>query len=193
MSSSTLFRWGGIAGLLSGLLLAIVAILPESALVNAAGLLSVTLGLYVLTALYLGQRAASGALGGIGYIVNFFGGVLIAGVLFANAFVFPELSESVVEEFTTGTAGLAFLVSFAIFNVGVVLTGIATIRAKVYPSVAAALYMVGFLASFVVAMLSLPEIVSSIGELLAAVGIFWFGYALWSGTVETAGQPEPAA
>ena len=188
MSSSTLFRWGGVAGLLSGLLLAIVAILPESALVNAAGLLSVTLGLYVLTALYLGQRVASGALGGIGYIVN-----LIAGVLFANAFVFPELSESVVEEFTTGTAGLAFLVSFAIFNVGVVLAGLATIRAKVYPPVAAALYMVGFLASFVVAMLSLPEIVSSIGELLAAVGIFWFGYALWSVTVETAGQPEPAA
>ena len=193
MSSSTLYRLGGIAGILSGLFLAIEAILPVSPVVEALGLLSILLGLYVLAALYLGQREASGVLGGIGYIVNSFGLALLVGITFAGAFVFPSLSESVVEEFTTGTTGLPFLVSFVIFNVGVVLFGIATILARVYSPVAAALYMVGFVGSLVTILLSLPDIVGIIANVLAAIGIAWFGYALWSGTVETAGQPEPAA
>lgn len=173
--------------------MAIEAILPVSPFMEAVGVLSAMLGLYVLAAIYLGQREASGVFGGIGYIVNSFGLALLVGVLFASAFVFPALSESVVEEFTTGTAGLAFLVSLVIFNLGVVLFGIATILARVYSPVAAVLYMVGFVAFLVTFLLSLPEIVGIIGSVLAAIGIAWFGYALWSGTVETEGQPEPAA
>jgi hypothetical protein len=172
---------------LSGLFLAIEYILIGGGpTADIAGLLSAVLGLFVVAALYLGQRKASGTLGGIGYIVNAFGLALIVGVAFTDAFVFSSLSESVVEEFMAGPVGLAFLVSFVIFIIGAVLFGIATILAKVYSSIAAVLYMVGFTTIFLSLLLSLPDTVATIGGLVAGVGIIWFGYALWSGTRESA-------
>lgn len=70
MPSATLYRLGGIAGILARLCLIIESILPFSPGVEAVGFLTVLLGLYALTALYLAQRESSGVLGGIGYIVN---------------------------------------------------------------------------------------------------------------------------
>ncbi len=193
MPSATLYRLGGIAGILAGLCLVVESILPVSPLVEAIGLLSVLLGLFALTALYLAQRESSGVMGGIGYIVNYFGLALLVGVSFAEAFIFPALSENVVEEFATGSDGLSFLVSLVIFNLGVVLFGIATILARVYSPVAAVLYMVGFLSSLVTILVSLPEIIGTIGLVAAAIGIIWLGYALWSGTKEAEGETEPEA
>lgn len=185
MSSSVLFRLGGIAGLLSGLFLAIRSVLPAGNHFGViAELLSAVLLLYVLTALYLGQREASGTLGGIGYIVNSFGLSLFVGAAFAVAFVLSALSDNVVEELVAGSTGLALLVSLAIFALGVVLFGIATILAKVYSPVAAGLYMVGSVVSVVAIFVSLPEIIITIGSAVAAIGIAWFGYNLWSGIAE---------
>lgn len=186
MSTSTLLRLAGIAGVLSGLLLAIENILPEGRSADMVGFLSATLGLYVLTALYLGQRKASGVLGGIGYIVIFFGLVLITGTGFATAFVLSTFSASTVEEFMAGATGLPFMLSFVIYLIGVILFSIATIRAKVYPSVAAGLFLVGFLITFFAVLLSLANTFAILGNLVAGAGIVWFGYALWSGTLETA-------
>jgi hypothetical protein len=186
MSTSSLFRLGGVAGLLSGLTLVISSLGPEHPAILILGLLSAVLGLYTLTALYLGQREASGSLGGTGYIVNTFGLALITGAAYATATVFTSLDESVVDGLFAGPAGLAFLLSFVLFVVGIVLFGIATLRAGVYSPAAAVLYMVGFAASLAVFLLRLPEIVGDIAEAAAGVGIAWFGYELWSGTREGA-------
>ena len=185
MSTSTLMRWAGVAGLLSGLFLAINALIPvDSTLEATAGMLSGVLGLYVLAAVYLGQREASGAFGAIAYIVNSFGLALAVGASFAEAYVLLALDASVMNELIAGSAGLAFVVSLLIFNLGVVLFGIAVIRAGIYPAIAAVLYMVGFVGSLLALLLSLPAIVGTISGLAAAAGIVWFGYALWSGTAE---------
>ena len=107
MSTSTLFRLGGLAGVLSGLFLAIEYILIGGGPTpDIAGLLSAVLGLFVVAALYLGQRKASGTLGGIGYIVNAFGLALIVGVAFTDAFVFSSLSESVLAKASTNGPGI---------------------------------------------------------------------------------------
>ncbi len=191
MSSSTLFRLSGIAGLLSGLFIVVGFVLPESLAVGTAGLLSPVLGLFVLTGIYARQRKASGSLGAVGYIVESFGLALVVGVAFASTYVLSLLSESAADELLAGQTGVAFLVSLLIFLLGVILFGIATIRAGIFPRLAAALTIVGFVPISLFPFM--PDIALTIGSVLAGAGIAWFGYALWSGTGETAGLPRPAA
>ncbi len=72
MSSSTLFRLSAVAGMLSGLALAIGAVLAVPATWLYAQILytlSAVLFLCLLPAAYLVQRQESGALGGLGFIV----------------------------------------------------------------------------------------------------------------------------
>jgi len=189
MSTSTLFRLSGLAGVLSGLFIVIGFLLPRGLVVDTVGVLSAVLGLFLLTGIYLRQRAESGSLGGIGYIVASFGLALTVGVVFAATYVLSLLSESVQEELFAGPTGLAFLVSGVIYLLGLILFGIATIKANIFPRVAPVLLVVGF----VPVSLSpfFPDIVVTIGAVVAGAGIVWFGYALWSGAGETTEQPEP--
>lgn len=182
MKVSQLYRWAGIVGIVAGILNILVEVLPEN-LAGPLNLLVVTLALWVLTALYLRQRQASGTLGFIGYIINTFGLALVVGLVFAQVFVLSALDAAFVEELFAGSTGLAALVSLVIFTLGVVLFGIANIRANVFPKWAAALYIVGFLPA--VASPFIPGIVVSIGEVVASIGLIWLSYALFASTGET--------
>lgn len=190
MSTSTLFRLSGLAGILSGLFIVIDFLLPASLVVDTVGVLSAVLGLFLLTGIYLRQRAESGSLGGIGYIVASLGLALTVGAAFANTYVLSLLGESVREELFAGQTGMAFLATGVIYLLGLILFGIATIKANIFPRVAPVLLVVGFVpVSF---FPFFPDIVVTIGALVAGAGIIWFGYALWSGAGKTAEQPEPA-
>ena len=181
MSTATLYRWAGIVGIVAGVLNIIVEFVPDS-LGTPLNLLVVLFALWVLTALYVRQRQASGVLGFIGYIVNTFGLGLVIGVVFAQVFVLSALDAALVGELFAGTTGSAALVSLVIFTLGVVLFGIALIRAKVFPKWAAVLYIVGFLPVAVSPFI--PGIIVSIGEVVASIGIIWLSYALWAGAGE---------
>jgi len=179
MKVSQLYRWAGIVGIVTGILNILVEFLPEN-LAGPSNLLVVTFNLWVLTALYLRQRQASGVLGFIGYIINTFGLALVVGLVFAQVFVLSALDAALVEELFAGSTGLAALVSLVIFTLGVVLFGIAIIRANVFPKWAAVLYIVGFLPVTVAPFI--PEIILSIGEVVASIGIIWLSYALFAST-----------
>jgi hypothetical protein len=189
MSTATLYRWAGIVGIVAGVLNIIVEFVPDS-LGTPLNLLVVLLALWVLAALYVRQRQASGVLGFIGYIINTFGLALVVGLVFAQVFVLSALDAALVGELFAGTTGLAALVSLVIFTLGVVLFGIAIIRANVFPKWAAVLYIVGFLPVAVSPFI--PGIIVSIGEVVASIGIIWLGYGLWSGAGETTEQAEAA-
>ena len=181
MLSSTLFRFSGWAGVVSGLLLLADTLLfdllwPTQAVARIPSLLVIPSGLLALVGLYLWQRESSGRLGGIGYILNTVGLVLLFGVVFANNFILAYLDGEAVQALFAGPTRLAFLMSALIFLIGVVLFSIATVKARVLPGKAAVLYCVGFIPLGLSALL--PALVVNIGQVVGALGIVWLGYAL---------------
>ena len=176
MSTTTLYRWAGIVGIIIGVLNIIVEFVSDH-LGTPLDLLVVILALWALVGLYLRQRQASGLLGFIGYLVNALGIVLFVGVGFSVVFIFPSLDPTVIEGLFGGPFLTAFLGTEYIFVVGVILFGVATIRAGVLPKWAAVLYMVGFLVFL--GDFFLPDIIFSVGEAVGSIGIIWLSYALW--------------
>jgi hypothetical protein len=186
MSSVTLFRLSGWASILCGLLIIIDTLfielfLPFSALTSSFGQLAVILALLVLTGMYLWQRSASGILGDIGYIVNFIGLALLIGVDFAGNYILPYLDQNATQELFAGPTRFMFLISAMVFLAGVILFGLAIFRARVFPQLAAGMYMIGFalysLSPF------LPDIIVRIAQVTGAVAVVWFGYVLVTQTM----------
>lgn len=189
MSMSKFFRLSALAGLLSSLAIITDNLLPEGDAYNWVGVLSPVFGLFALTGLYLWQMKASGRLGLLGYATNLLGMGGFVGLAFANAFMLPNLEGSVLKELFAGPTRLAFVAGGAFFLTGVILFGLAAIRAGVYPRLAALLYMIGFIPVSLQPMF--PVIVITIGGLTAGAGIAWFSYALWAGAQEDESALQP--
>jgi hypothetical protein len=132
------------------------------------------LGLWVLAALYLRQREASGLLGALAYALKSFGLALVIGFLFTQAFVFTRLDAAQAAALLAGPAGLAAVIGLGITTIGALLFGIASLRAGVLPLWAAVLLMVGFLV--VPAGVVAPAIKTG-GEFVLSAGLAWL--SLW--------------
>ncbi len=181
MSMSKFLRLCAAAGFVSALAVITDNLLPEGDAYNWVGVLSPIFGLLALTGLYLWQMKASGMFGALGYIVNLLGMGAFVGLAFANAFMLPYLSGSVLKELFAGPTRLAFVAGGSLFLTGVILFGLAMIKAR-YPRIAAVLYMVGFVPLSLQPLF--PVSIITLGGLTAGVGIAWFSYALWSGAKE---------
>jgi hypothetical protein len=109
-------------------------------------LLSTVLFLWALLALYNRQSIAAGAFGLWGFIVAFFGTALLVGNVWAEVFVWPTLAR-VAPRVVTGEVAASYLttgitLSAPVFGIGIVLFGLATLKAGVYPRWAAVLLIV---------------------------------------------------
>ncbi len=196
MASSNLVQWGGLAAILSGALLIVFVLLSEVAPEGFFYLYILVLLLLVvaLYALHARQAGQSGLLGRIGFVVALIGTGGLA-MLFVVVGVAETLFGFDLDELP-GALGLLFFVLFLAFMVGIVLFGIATIRAGVLPRIAAVLFAFGLLVGLVIDLLSGAFFVEEatewgfyIGGTAFAVGLIWLGYAAWSGRGASAGQP----
>jgi hypothetical protein len=178
MGALDLYRWTGIVGIVAGVLNVIVELLPEKIGLPLDMLVNI-LGLWVLIALYLRQREASGVFGFIAYAVKSFGIALVVGFLFTQAFVLPELDAAQRAAVLAGPTGLAAIVALAIVTLGAVLFGIVTLRARVFPKWAALFLMTGFIIVPIGA--AAAPIVKTIGEVVLSAGLAGLGTALFSG------------
>lgn len=186
--SETVFRWSGLLLILGAALLGSATVLvsmnPEVSQgitppIRLLLLLSSISLLLSLPAMYAKQATQSGWLGLIGH------GLLQTGILLlvlvaAPALLFPSLG------LTLGEDPVVFFLGIA-FTFGLLLTGIATVRARVYPTRAGILLltaMAGFFFDFFVAEF-LPPIVGQIGiaflGVLLALSLAWIGFAMWAG------------
>jgi hypothetical protein len=111
-------------------------------------LLSTILLLWALIGIYGRQSRAAGTLGLWAFVVTFLGTALLAGNTWAEVFVWPTLAQvapNVLSEQAT-EAPMYLLtgitLSFPLFSIGMILFGVATIRAGVYPRWAAVLSIV---------------------------------------------------
>ena len=110
-------------------------------------LLSTVLFLWALLALYNWQSIATGTLGLWGFVVAFFGTALFAGSVWPEVFVYPTLARVAPTVFTGQSAEASSLIigknlSAYLFAIGIVLFGLATLKASVYPRWASALLVV---------------------------------------------------
>ena len=178
MEASNLYRWSGVIGIVAGVLNVIVELLPERLGLPLELFVNI-LGLGVLTALYLRQRAASGVSGWIGYVTQFFGMTLVIGFLFTQAFVLSGLDDAQRAALLTGPTGIVTVIGLAITTVGAIVFGITSLRAGVFPKWAAFLLMLGFVIAPAGAALS--PLLKTAGEVILSAGLLGLSYTLFSG------------
>lgn len=207
MTRGTLFRWAGLASIISGITLAVGEILhprndPANVMTSAWAishqliLVAVILGIAGTFAIYLRQNRETGALGFIGFLLAFIAMTLISGIVLFEAFINPVLAKEAPDfvrrfmaEEVGGTVFAVFIVGGLGFSLGWLLLGWATIRAGIFPKWAAILALVGGTLLGLEALLAqaFGETAAKVPAVLFGLGIIWIGYALWSEKGEMAG------
>lgn len=210
MSSATLYRVSGLALLLGALLDSIVDILnallfsgdnPEQALsmswliVTLLSILSSLLLVGGLPGICVRQCIQAGRLGLVGFVLTLVSGILLTGFTITRLLAEPYLAAHAPQllagnappaSFTTYTLVTALLVT-----VGAVLLGLATMRAGVFPRWAGLLLIVSVVLNLAT-FFPLPEIISTIADVLFALGLAWMGSTLLAGKEAKLGQPLAA-
>jgi len=188
--SEIAFRWSGIllvaGAALLGIAIVLVSLKPVMDDVFSPGvarlfLLSSIFLLLSLPAMYARQANAAGWLGLTGHAL-LQTGILLLVLLAATPILFPSLKTA------SGENLVVFLLGIAL-TLGLLLTGIATIRAGVFPRWAGILLlaaMAGFFFDFFVAEF-LPPLAGQLGSAifgaLLALSLAWIGISLWIGNV----------
>ena len=196
MSSSNLIRQGGgIASIVAGVLLLVGHLLnlggdPEygTVLGSSAVLTALVILVFALVAIYATQAERSGLLGILGMILSVIGTTLASGVILVEI---AGASGVEVQAVTgAGLSGVLSLLGGLAFLIGLILFGVATMRAGVFPRWAGILLIVGDVvfgaASF---SGSASLIVEVLGALITCAAFMWLGLALFSGVGAPSGQP----
>jgi hypothetical protein len=183
-----LVRLGRACGVLASLCIAvpgaIEAFTGETVATSVVLGASPALALPLLIALHIGQMNASGRLGEVGFAVNLVGLGLFGGAAFAlNIAIFP-LGPGVETDLAVVTR-LALLVSAAVFVTGVILFGIAMLRARMYPRVPVWLYLLGFPPFALAARLPDTPLASAL-HVVVGLAIGWLAVSL--GTTVSLGR-----
>ena len=182
MSPLPLYRYAGLAAIVCAALLVFNAarragLVPENALTHAIAPFAALVGLLAFVGLYLWQREEAGALGLIGFVLNSAGLAGAFAIEYILHFVFPYLPAAQVTAVITGPTARAFLVTAICLITGVLLFGIASLRAAVLPRPAVVLYVVGMIPGAL--RNQVPETVYLSGLVLAAAAVAWMGVVLW--------------
>ena len=172
---------------LLGIAIVTIALKPVTNQVLSPGaslllLLSSIFLLLSLPAMYARQADAAGWLGLAGYAL-LQTGILLLVVIAATPILYPSL------KIASGENLVVFLLGIAL-TLGLLLTGIATIRADVFPRPAGILLLAataGFIFSFFVAEF-LPPVAGQLGSAifgaLLALALAWIGISLWIGPLK---------
>jgi hypothetical protein len=135
---------------------------------------------------YVRQCEAAGRLGVIGFVLAFFGTVLVAGDFYANTFVTPLVAQEVPEFLDNPLSGFLQVwlpFDFTLLALSWLLLAVATVRARVYPR-AAAWFL---LASVLVALIPLPLV-----DMPFDAALLWLGYSVLKVPAAGAGR-RPAS
>jgi hypothetical protein len=212
LTATTLTRAAGAAAAVAGLIFVGVQIdhphmelasvtTTEWAVRNTLKVVMAALALAGITGMYLRQVTQAGVLGLIGYLTFATGYLAMMAVAFVAGFVLPSLATSApgyVDDVlamatggtVTGDLGLletANAVQGAGYLAGGAIFGIALFRARVLARWAAALLVVGTVATS--AMAVLPHAVDRMLAYPTGVALVGLGWSLWRSTRVPTGEP----
>lgn len=183
MSTRTLYRLGALAGFLSGICIIIgrlLASIPDTQVGEIFDFLSPFFALFLTIALYLKQRAESGVLGGVAFIVLFIGLTTLVSLDYYGAFIRIHLPDAIIEQIEEGSSAPVFVGSLFTFLIGEILFGVSVMRAGVYPKIPAVLFMVGLLPVALHPTGIFSESVVTLGATAVGIALIWWGVSLFS-------------
>jgi hypothetical protein len=138
--------------------------------------------LLALVGLYCHQANRAGALGFIAFLLFFVGITLVFGAIFGYFLLAPDLAR-VAPAFLDGgptqlsmVGLLAFTIPFLGAQVGILLFGVTSWRAKVFPRWAAALFILTLPLFVIGGFITLPFM----GDVAFGAGLVGMGYVLWT-------------
>lgn len=203
MTGGRLLRWTGLSALVAGILFVLVQPIhppdqlgsvttPQWAFVHYTTLVMTILFVIGITGIYVRQVRETGWLGLIGVVTLNVALIITGMMVFVEAFISPVLALRDPEyvhgllDMVSGTGTLVDLgtlpmlwsVSGVLFPLGCLLVGIAIMRARIMPRLAAAIFAFGLPLAVVVVSL-LPNDLHRVGAIPVGVGLAWLGYALW--------------
>lgn len=190
----SLSRVTGAAGFVCAVLLVVnVArrggLLPETSLTHAIAPFAPLTGLLAITGVYLLLRRTAGTFGLVAYLANAAGLAGAFAIEYTLHFVFPYLQPGAVTVLLAGGTGRAFLVTSVVLIGGVIAFGVAALRTRAVPAAAVALYVAGMVPGSLRSALPLPVYLG--GLVLAAAGIGWMAFTLWSRESASAREALP--
>jgi hypothetical protein len=148
---------------------------------------------FVILAIYACQIEETGVLGLVGLTMSLIGMVAYLGFQFDMAFVWPVLAARAPE--LVDFSGPMFrdprfaFIHFwmgPVYSVGVLLFGIALIKARVFPRTASVLFMLGVILS--AGALFPPFLIRAVGGVLGAPAMAWMALILWRRAGQEFGQ-----
>jgi hypothetical protein len=224
MSSSRLIRLGGLAALVGFAVMGIIDavypfVFPDTVALSVQTVSDVwfvlhllyiiaqLLALLGLIGLYTRQAEKTGVLGLIAVLIAFVGFALLFAWEWSETFIWPALAHAAPRFLDHPDQNLVQALSasqtihWLLIGVGLILFGVATLRARVLPRGAAVLVSLGMVVALVVNVVGVEvPFVAAVSGPLPTLGLAWMGYAVWSqrGTTaaspasSTAGRPAPA-
>jgi len=212
MATQKLIRWSAIAWLLSALTGIIAVVLAPSDYVENAMLstlwtpihavltISYMLFLFGLIGFYLVQADKAGRLGSVGFLLAFFGTVLVTAQVAVATLILPVIAtqqdapKTAFEMLDPAGPLSVFssisLVASVALGIGLILMGIATMRAGVLPRWAGLLLIVGTVLEFAVLVGAPGAMIVKLGDVAIDAAKIWIVYALWSKQSETVTQAK---
>ena len=149
---------------------------PTHAINSVVSILAYALLVFALVASYELQAPAAGVLGVIGLGAAIVGTVFMAGDWWYEAFAVPRIAEVAPETMATFASGrllLGGLTSFALFGIGWVLYGIASVRARVFPATLSwVIVAAGLLSGVPIGLVYLPGS-ALLGMAFIVLGAWW--------------------
>ena len=196
MTRTRLLQWSGLAGVVSGVLLILLDFSfmiffggqPERVAAATTtwlilldlSIIAAYLGLLTLIGLYARQVEESGRLGLAAFILASLGMVMNIGFLWSGGFIVPALTSAApefldqVEVNPSAIIAAGFITTFALFALGWLLLGVASLNAKVLPRIPSWLLILGAILGLV------SRIVGwGIPGVLFGVALAWLGWWLW--------------
>ena len=165
--------WCGVlAGACIGLPGAVEAFTGETAVTSLVLGVSPALALPLLVVLQLRQSDAAGTFGAVGYTLNLVGLGLFGGAAFSLNLVLFGVDQPVLDELLAGSTRIALLGSALVFAVGAVLFGVAMVRARIHPRVAAVAYAISLPALALAAPLP-DSLLTSAVHVVAGASVTW--------------------
>jgi hypothetical protein len=196
MSRTRLLHWSGLSGVVGGVLLILldVAFLvsfgdqPERVAAATTtwlilldlSIIATYLALLALIGLYARQVEETGRFGLAAFVMASFGTVMSIGFNWGGGFIVPALTTAAPEfldqvaEAPPGIVAAGFISTFALFALGWLLFGAASLRARVFPTIPLWLLMIAAILGLVsrIAGLGIPGV-------LFGVTLAWLGWWLW--------------
>ncbi len=143
------------------------------AITSVASIVAFALLVLALVGIYDHEARSAGWLGLIGFVAALLGTIFMAGDWWYEAFAVPRIAEvapELIPIFVGGRLLLGGLTSFTLLGVGWVLFGVASLRARVFPTpISAAILVGGLLSGIPIGFAYLT------GGIILGVAITWLG------------------